>query len=402
MGWFSSLDAALSVTIFPVALAVLVSGVDDLVLCLVCLFHSLRKRFKRPVPGVSPPASQNPAQRVAIFIPCWQEAAVIGHMVEHNISAISHKAFDVFVGAYPNDAATLEAVKDLEVRFGNVHLALCPHPGPTSKADCLNWIYQRMLVFEDSTRSRFDAVVVHDAEDLVHPDALTTICAHIPAYAMVQVPCLPLPTPWWHFTHGVYCDEFAEFQCKDMPARGMMGSFIPSNGVGTGYSRRALELLAASDSNLLFHPGSLTEDYEIGLRLHRLGCRQIFIPLHRGARGFLATREYFPKTRATAIRQRTRWVTGIALQTWQRHGWRGSAAEVYWFWRDRKGLLGNPLSFVHQPALPAWRGKLGVRTCRGHSVEAAASRWASPLAGVHPIAGRLPGRRAHGGGGACL
>jgi adsorption protein B len=45
-----------------------------------------------------------------------------------------------------------------------------------------------------------------------------------------------------------------------------------------------------------------------------------------------------------AIRQRTRWVTGIALQGWERDGWRGSWRTRYWFWRDRKGLLTNPLS----------------------------------------------------------
>jgi adsorption protein B len=46
----------------------------------------------------------------------------------------------------------------------------------------------------------------------------------------------------------------------------------------------------------------------------------------------------------SAIRQRTRWIMGIALQSWERHGWRGTPPELYWFWRDRKALFGNPLS----------------------------------------------------------
>jgi adsorption protein B len=62
----------------------------------------------------------------------------------------------------------------------------------------------------------------------------------------------------------------------------------------------------------------------------------------------------------SAIRQRTRWITGIGLQSWERHGWRGSPAEVYWFWRDRKGLLGNPLSlftnFLFVYGLLTWLG----------------------------------------------
>jgi adsorption protein B len=36
-------------------------------------------------------------------------------------------------------------------------------------------------------------------------------------------------------------------------------------------------------------------------------------------------------------------VAGIALQGWQHHGWR-PWRQVYWFWRDRKALVGNLLS----------------------------------------------------------
>jgi adsorption protein B len=96
----------------------------------------------------------------------------------------------------------------------------------------------------------------------------------------------------------------------------------------------------------VFDQSSLTEDYDIGIQIHLAGLAQLFFPLERGARGFLATREYFPRKVRTAIRQRTRWITGIALQSWERHGWRGSWRTRYWFWRDRKGLLTNPLSLL--------------------------------------------------------
>jgi adsorption protein B len=130
-----------------------------------------------------------------------------------------------------------------------------------------------------------------------------------------------------------------------MPARQYMGSFVPSNGVGTGFAREALENLATAEHNLIFEPACLTEDYENGLRLHKLGSRQLFLPISKGRQNtFVATREYFPRRARSAVRQRTRWIMGIALQSWERHGWRGSLPEVYWFWRDRKGLLGNPLS----------------------------------------------------------
>lgn len=336
------LDNAIAAGIVPVAIAILISGIDDIVLDLICLVAWIHDTWKPPS---LPPASLK-EKRIAIFVPCWQEAQVIGQMLEHNVSAIRYKSYDFFIGAYPNDQPTLDAVLELECRFGRVHLAVCPHEGPTSKADCLNWIYQRMLLFEEDQDRPFDIVVIHDAEDLIHPEALRLINSRIENHDMVQIPVLPLPTPFWKLTHGVYCDEFAELQLKDMRARGWTGSFIPSCGVGTGYSRKALEKLAEVASNRIFEPSCLTEDYENGIRLHQLGCTQIFIPPDPSPKGLVATREYFPSTSSTAIRQRTRWVTGIALQSWQRHGWRGGPAVLYWFWRDRKGLLGNPLSMA--------------------------------------------------------
>ncbi len=104
---------------------------------------------------------------------------------------------------------------------------------------------------------------------------------------------LALPTPFLAFTHGVYCDEFAEYHTRDMAVRPLSGGFVPSSGVGTGYRRDALEKLARAAANRIFEPEALTEDYENGLRLFRLGCSQTFVPLvHRGhgARGFMSPR----------------------------------------------------------------------------------------------------------------
>jgi adsorption protein B len=270
-------------------------------------------------------------------------------MLEHNLAAIRYPDYHFFAGCYPNDGETQDAVRTLAERFPQVHLALCPHPGPTSKADCLNWIYQHLLMFEESRGQRFDLVVIHDAEDLIHPEELSWINYYAARYDFVQTPVLALATPLREGIHGIYCDEFAENHTRDMTVRAALGSFVPSCGVGTGYRRDALARLAHASSNRLFDPEALTEDYENGLRLFRLGCSQAFVPISRvasGDDGLVATRELFPNTFNAALRQRTRWVTGIALQGWQRFGWSGSLREIYWLWRDRKGLLANPLSLA--------------------------------------------------------
>ncbi len=262
-------------------------------------------------------------------------------MLEHNLAAIRYTNYEFLLGVYPNDAGTIKAAHEAAARWPRVQIAMCPHNGPTSKADCLNWIYQHMLEVERERGIRYEVVVTHDAEDLIHPGALMRINYFTGTFEFVQLPVLPLASGLGQWTHGVYCDEFAEYQTKDIRARQWMDSFIPSNGVGTGYRRDALEKLAASFGNRVFEPDCLTEDYENGIRLPALGARQLFLPLEFENGQAVATREYFPRTVRLAIRQRTRWVMGISLQSWRRHGWRGGLRQVYWYWRDRKCLVGS-------------------------------------------------------------
>lgn len=337
-----------------IALILLVNALDDLAPALICAWHqlvlSVRKRLRR---GDEENSGDGPVvpfssgeRRIALFVACWHESPVIANMVRHNLAAIRYGRLQVFLGAYPNDQPTVLEIEKLEKQYKNVHGAMVPHDGPTSKADCLNWLYQALCDFEQQNGYRFDTVVVHDAEDMIHPDAFKLIHTLGFDYDMVQVPVLPLPTPISELTHGIYCDEFAEYQCIDMPARVYSKSFVPSNGVGTGYSREVLDRLAETHSGRVFDPGSLTEDYESGARIHQLGFRQVFARAHTSQGELIATREYFPRNFPAALRQRTRWVTGICLQSWERLGWRGSAIDRYWFWRDRKALLTNPLGLV--------------------------------------------------------
>ncbi len=332
----------------PLAVIFLLSGLDDLAVDFAWFYAwvaerlTVSRRDARRIPDAPP-------RPIAILVPLWKEHAVIARMLEHNLAAIRYPDFHIFAGIYANDSLTEEAVASISERFSNVHLAVCPHDGPTSKADCLNWIYQHVGLYEEQNGVVFEVIVTHDAEDLIHPEELRWINAYATHFGFIQIPVLALATPFWSFTHGVYCDEFAEYHTRDMVVRSTFGCFVPGSGVGTGYSRDALVNLARASDNRVFEPASLTEDYESGLRLYRLGCRQVFVPLTRlepAGRDFVATREFFPTKWKTALAQRTRWVMGIALQGWERFGWAGTRSEIYWLWRDRKGLLGNPLGVL--------------------------------------------------------
>jgi len=278
---YPGVDRLVLAILAPLAMAILVSGLDDLVVDLAWAWTWIKSAL-RPAASLFPPGPRQldmaPRQKIAIFVPLWHEHQVIGRMLEHNLAAIRYPDYHIFAGCYPNDIETQDAVRMVAARFPQVHLALCPHAGPTSKADCLNWIYQHLLRLEENSEQLFDIVVMHDAEDLIHPEELSWINYYAARYDFVQTPVLALATPLRKLTHGVYCDEFAEYHTRDMPVRAALGTFVPSSGVGTGYRRDALARLAHTSSNRLFDPEALTEDYENGLRLFRLGVRNRTIP----------------------------------------------------------------------------------------------------------------------------
>ncbi|MFH7617798.1 glycosyltransferase family 2 protein, partial [Pseudomonas syringae group genomosp. 7] len=74
---------------------------------------------------------------------------------------------------------------------------------------------------------------------------------------------------------GVYMDEFAEWHAKDLVVRESVSGMVPSAGVGTCFSRRALLALSAQTDNQPFNTDSLTEDYDVGARLAAMGMQSI-------------------------------------------------------------------------------------------------------------------------------
>ncbi len=356
---------------------ILLSGLDDAALDVAWLVSRRRKRAEPP----DPPRER----RIAVLVPLWQEASVIGRMLEHNLASIRYSNYEFYVGVYPNDEATADAVRRVAARDARVHLAEVPHEGPTSKADCLNWVYQRLIEREMQTGVRAEIVVIHDAEDVIHPDSFARFNRWISEAGMLQEPVLALPTPAVELTHGVYCDDFAESQIKDLPARVWLGGFLPGCGVGTAFRREELDRLAETESNRIFDPLCLTEDYDNGLRLFQLGCRQMVLPVQGGGLAATATREYFPRNWRAAVRQRTRWMTGNGLQAWERHGWGrplpGRWTQAWFFWRDRKGLWGSWIGLASNMLFLACAAEWAAARLAGAEWRAGCSAGSQPVAG---------------------
>jgi adsorption protein B len=100
----------------------------------------------------------------------------------------------------------------------------------------------------------------------------------------------------------------------------------------------------------------MTEDYELGLRLGALGARTMFvrIPAEPGSRSVVASRGHFPTSISAAVRQKARWIGGIAFAGWDRLGWRGGLGERWMRMRDRRGPLAALLLLTGYLAALLW------------------------------------------------
>jgi adsorption protein B len=183
--------------------------------------------------------------------------------------------YRLYVGCYFNDPATIAAVR--QVGDPRVRLEIGDAPGPTTKADCLNHLWLALLADEAAEGRAAKAVILHDAEDLVSPDELRVFTSAVERADLVQLPVHPLIHPRSRWIGGHYADEFAEAHAKELPVRQWLGAGLPSAGVGCAFSRDMLGRIALSNGGLPFDAESLTEDYELGLRVSAEGGRAEFL-----------------------------------------------------------------------------------------------------------------------------
>jgi len=348
------------------AVGFLFLGIGDLVVDFIWIATVLTRRLRRRGAARACAASlADPAApgAIAIFVPAWDESAVIGRMLDHATRMFAGFDHRIYVGCYPNDPATIDAVRAL--RAPSVRLAIGPMPGPTSKADCLNRLWDAMCADEAAEGRRFKAVVLHDAEDIVHSAELRLFDTLIERFDLVQLPVLPLIDPKARWIGAHYADEFAEAHGKELVVREALGAAVPSAGVGCAIARTALDRMAKAHGPP-FDPASLTEDYELGLRLGAMGHPAAFVRLPVGpGRPSVATRGYFPARLAAAVNQKARWMVGIALAGWDRLGWTGGLAERWMRMRDRQSVLAALILLAAYAGLVLWTALLLVALAGG-------------------------------------
>lgn len=341
------------------AVGFLIGGVDELAVDLIWFARRIRRslppRYDRvDAATIAPPVR---AGRIAVFVPAWDESAVIGPMLDHTLRRFAGADMRIYVGCYPNDPATISVVEALAARAPALRIVICQRPGPTTKADCLNHLWHALLADEAAERVEAKAIVLHDAEDVVHWAEPRIFDRLIERFDLVQLPVLPLLDPQSRWIAGHYADAFAEAHGKTLPVREAIGAALPAAGVGCAFSRAIIGRIAAAQGGLPFDPASLTEDYELGLKVRELGGRAAFVRLPgSGMTGVVAVHEHFPATLDAAVRQKARWMAGIALDGWDRLGWRGGLAERWMRLRDRRAPIAMLVLAAGYAALFLWCG----------------------------------------------
>ena len=338
-------------------IAFTIGGLNDFFIDLYYWFRQLyRQIFKRKLikPLTLDQLLAVDEKPVALILPAWQETGVIKRMLLNTLNTIDYRNYFIFVGVYPNDPETQAEVDQVSQAYPQVIKVVNSKPGPTTKADNLNEIYRGLQQFEQQTGLTFDIVVLSDSEDIHHPLSFKLFNYLMPRFEMIQIPIIPLETPWHSFVGGVYMDEFAEMHLKELLVREKISRILPSAGTSTAFWLSSLRKLDEGNTGQIFNPKSLTEDYEVGIKFGKLGLRQIMLiqwvervvtkegkPKPRKVKELVATRAFFLTEFKKAMRQRARWVYGIAWQGLKNVGWDRHLKVNYSLMRDRVSFFAN-------------------------------------------------------------
>lgn len=196
-----------------------------------------------------------------------------------------------------DDVETLEALRAQELR-SFIEVIEVPPGGPRTKPKALSYALPM---------TSGDFVALYDAEDRPHPFQLVEAWQRFRSGAQ-DLGCLQAPLVIANrresWISSMFALEYSALFRGMLPWLARHGFILPLGGTSNHFRREALALTNGWD------PYNVTEDADLGIRLHRFGYRTDVIAN--------PTYEDAPTDRRTWVPQRTRWFKGWA-QTWLVH-----------------------------------------------------------------------------------
>jgi cellulose synthase/poly-beta-1,6-N-acetylglucosamine synthase-like glycosyltransferase len=234
----------------------------------------------------------------SILVPAYREPTVIGSL----LAAIDRfdyprERLDVKVLLEADDDETAAAVADYEPGH-HVEVIVVPNAGPRTKPKACNY---------GLCRARGEFVTIYDADDVPEPLQLRRA---VVAFRTVppEVACLQARLAFYN--QGVnrltrwFQLEYATWFSHFLPSLVEQDAPLPLGGTSNHFRRAALLAAGAWDAH------NVTEDADLGVRMHRLGYRVRVLDS--------VTEEEANTDFVNWVQQRSRWHKGY-LQTWLVH-----------------------------------------------------------------------------------
>jgi cellulose synthase/poly-beta-1,6-N-acetylglucosamine synthase-like glycosyltransferase len=230
-----------------------------------------------------------------VLIPAYRERQVVEHLLRA-VSRLDYprEKLEVKLVLEADDEETIEAASNVELSI-DVDIVLVPPAQPRTKPKALNYALQF---------AHGDIVTIYDAEDVPEPLQLRRAAVVLARYGD-DVACVQaqlsysnvhqnLITKWFTLEYAIW---FALF----LPGLVSSRAPVPLGGTSNHFRRSALLELGAWD------PYNVTEDADLGVRMHRRGFRTRVVES--------VTLEEANSDFVNWVKQRSRWYKGY-LQTW--------------------------------------------------------------------------------------
>ncbi len=233
-----------------------------------------------------------------ILVPLYKEAGIVPRLVR-DLNALDYPRtrLDVKLLCEEDDLETVEKIRSMNLP-PHFHLVVVPDSQPKTKPKACNYGLQL---------ATGDFCVIFDAEDRPDPDQLKKA---VIAFSRVANNVVCVQAKLNHFNQDQnlltawFANEYSMHFDLILPAMGAAESPIPLGGTSNHFLTAKLRELGAWD------PFNVTEDADLGIRLHREGYRTAMIDS--------TTLEEANSQVPNWIRQRSRWIKGY-IQTWLVH-----------------------------------------------------------------------------------
>ncbi len=236
--------------------------------------------------------------RYTVFVPLFREVEILPHLAEA-LAKLDYPAakLDIKIVLEAVDTATIEAAARLSFP-GNVDLIVVPDREPRTKPKALNYALQF---------ATGELAVIYDAEDRPEPGQLRKAATAF-HHATANVACLQARLDYFNpaenWLSRQFTIEYATLFRGLLPLLSRFRLPLPLGGTSNHFRIGVLRELGAWD------PYNVTEDADLGMRLHRAGYRVEMLDS--------TTYEEACCQSMPWLKQRTRWLKGW-MQTFSVH-----------------------------------------------------------------------------------